>query len=120
MLFKFALGLAVLFASPFAFGAWKCNARFGHDRFALSVGYSGHAYSSTIRFNGHAVPANGRCFKSNVPGSRYLLCSHENSQVRIEIYPYVETVSGMVLSAQAVVWYGDHAQALDLRHCGRE
>jgi hypothetical protein len=64
------------------------------------------------------TPLGGKCFLSTRPGTRYLLCSFslENS-VRLEVYPWLEMVSGEIKTLQYILWKGSRATSGEFKSC---
>lgn len=75
-------------------------------------------YRSTIVVGGKSIPVLGKgCFYSDRPSTRFIKCAHQSGQVRIEIYPTVETTSGAFKLMQYIIWNGARAQKGGFRNC---
>ena len=95
-------------------GAYNCNLTLPNGNpFVAAVSFNNPAagelkvYQSVVTIAGKSIPMLGSaCFASDRPGTRYIKCAHQSGNVRVEIYPEVETTSGALKVMQYIIWNG--------------
>jgi hypothetical protein len=97
--------------------AWTCTETVGGEELRVVVNPSGTSYSSTVTVNGSSLPQLGPCFVMDRPSTRFVKCAHGRGDVRVEIYPEVETVSGLLKRMQYVVWNNNQPVSGEFATC---
>lgn len=134
-LMKRAFSLFVLFSAlvvgflafaPSAFaGVFNCSSKTASgEKFEVAVNFTDatantpSVYKSTVTLGGNDVPQLGAaCFYSDRPSTRFVKCAHQAGNLRIEIYPTVETTSGALKVMQFIIWDGPRPQRGDFTNC---
>jgi hypothetical protein len=121
-----ALTSGLLLSSSFAFaGVFDCSSKTtkGED-FSVSINFNDPKpneptiYKSTISLGGSDVPQLGAsCFVMDRPSTRYVKCAHQSGNVRVEVYPTVETTSGALKLMQFIIWDGATPQRGQFANC---
>ncbi len=97
--------------------AWTCTETIGGEKLEVVVNPSGSGYSSAVTVNGSNLPQLGPCFVMDRPSTRFVKCAHGRGEVRVEIYPEVETVSGLLKRMQYVVWKNNQPVSGEFASC---
>ena len=116
---------SALFANTAQAGLYNCSTQLksGQD-FKVEVTFNEPTsdkpsiYKSTATIGETSVPQLGAaCFSSERPSTRFIKCAHQSGDVRIEIYPVVETTSGALKVMQFIIWNGSRATRGNFSNC---
>jgi hypothetical protein len=112
--------------SPTAFaGVYDCSSKTkGGEDFSVAVNFNDatadkpSVYNSTVSLAGKDVPQLGAsCFVMDRPSTRFVKCAHQAGNLRIEVYPTVETTSGALKLMQFIIWDGPTPQRGSFSNC---